>query len=150
MNSQSDRASSDPLLATGGTSLRVYLYLLQANRSMGIRELQRSMGFKSPTTARHHLERLVELGLVDRRPDGYIALKPKGILGDLFVHTGRVFPRSLFLSSFLVSSTIGCILTGLCGIVGDVLLSVASLISLYDSYVHYRVLRELYMEKEND
>ncbi|MEB3756558.1 MAG: LexA family transcriptional regulator [Desulfurococcales archaeon] len=148
MSDQPNRTSNDPLLATGGTSLRVYLYLLQANRPMGIRELQRSMGFKSPTTARHHLERLVELGLVERKLNGYIALKPKGILGELFVHTGKVFPRSLFLSSFLVSSTIGCIFTGLCGIVGDALLSVASIISLYDSYVHYRVLKELFSEKE--
>ncbi|MCE4614456.1 MAG: LexA family transcriptional regulator [Desulfurococcales archaeon] len=147
MSDQPDRSSSDPLLATGGTSLRVYLYLLQVNKPLGIRELQRSMGFKSPTTARHHLERLVELGLVERRLNGYIALKPKGILGDLFIHTGRVLPRSLFLSSFLVSSTIGCIFTGLCGIAGDALLSVASIISLYDSYVHYRVLKELFTEK---
>ncbi|MEB3755371.1 MAG: hypothetical protein GSR79_00700, partial [Desulfurococcales archaeon] len=66
MSDQPNRTSSDPLLATGGTSLRVYLYLLQVNRPIGIRELQRSMGFKSPTTARHHLERLVDLGLVEK------------------------------------------------------------------------------------
>jgi hypothetical protein len=105
------------------------------------------MGFRSPTTARHHLDRLVELGLAEKKLEGYIALRPRGILGDLFIHTGRVLPRSLFLSSFLVSSTIGCIVTGYCGLVGDIILSVASIISLYDSYIHYRVFREMFSEK---
>ncbi len=145
----SKEQQSDPLLVIGGTSLRVYLLLLQSERPLGIREVQRTLGFKSPTTARHHLERLVELGLASRTQTGYKALKPDGVLGELVFHAGRVLPRSVFLSSFLVSSAIGCLATGLCGLMGDVLLSVASVISVYDSYRVYKAWSKIIKLNEN-
>jgi DNA-binding MarR family transcriptional regulator len=48
-----------------GNTLRVYLELLKAqNGHLGVRQIQRSLGFSSPSLAQYHLERLVEMGLV--------------------------------------------------------------------------------------
>ncbi|MEB3825205.1 MAG: LexA family transcriptional regulator [Desulfurococcales archaeon] len=138
-----DRSTEDPLILLGGTSLRVYLYLLHAGKPVGIRELQRDMGFKSPTTARHHLEKLVELGLARRVEEGFIAVKPRGVLGGLYNILGVVVPRSVLLSSFLATSTLICLLTRECGILGLSLFIVGTSISVWESYMFYRDYREL-------
>ena len=96
----------DPIAVLGGTALRVYLYLLAAGRPVGVRELQRALGFKSPSTARHHLERLASLGLAVRGPRGYVAVKPSGLLGEFIALSGRILPRSLFLAGLLLGGSI--------------------------------------------
>lgn len=48
-----------------GNTLRVYTYLFKVQRS-GVRETQRSLGFKSASLAQYHLDKLVELGLATR------------------------------------------------------------------------------------
>ncbi len=94
----------DPVTTLGGTALRVYLYLVIHRRPVGVREVQRALGFRSPSTARHHLERLVELGLVEKTSEGYIA-KSSGVLGLLyFVTYGRFIPRLLVVTAFLAAS----------------------------------------------
>jgi DNA-binding transcriptional ArsR family regulator len=96
----------DPLEALGGTALRVYLYLLLARRPVGVRELQRRMGFSSPSTARHHLERLTALGLAVKTPEGYRAVPPRRGLLRLFVATrGRLVPVSLAAAAFTAAAT---------------------------------------------
>lgn len=50
-----------------GNTLRVYWFLLQCpNSSGGPRQIQRELGFKSPALAAYHLDKLIELGLVDK------------------------------------------------------------------------------------
>ena len=50
-----------------GNTLRVYWYLLQCtNNSSGPRQIQRELGFKSPALAAYHLDKLLELGLVEK------------------------------------------------------------------------------------
>ncbi|MEB3779577.1 MAG: ArsR family transcriptional regulator [Desulfurococcales archaeon] len=91
----------DPIQVIGGTSLRVYLTLLSLDKPVGIRELQRILGFKSPSTARHHLERLVDLGLVERSGGGYRAKRPReGLLTTYMVVKGRLLPRLIVTASF--------------------------------------------------
>lgn len=48
-----------------GNTLRVYTYLFKVQRS-GVRETQRSLGFKSASLAQYHLDKLVDLGLATR------------------------------------------------------------------------------------
>ena len=51
-----------------GKTLKVYWYMLQQpNRSVGVREIQRALRFSSPSVALHHLEKLEDLGLVQKR-----------------------------------------------------------------------------------
>ena len=48
-----------------GNTLRVYWQLLRSSRgAVGVREVQRSLGFSSPALAAYHLNKLEELGLV--------------------------------------------------------------------------------------
>jgi preprotein translocase subunit SecF len=50
-----------------GNTLRVYWYLLQCNNnSSGPRHIQRGLGFKSPALAAYHLDKLLDLGLVEK------------------------------------------------------------------------------------
>jgi len=50
-----------------GNTLRVYWFLLECpNNSAGPRQIQRELGFKSPALAAYHLDKLIELGLVDK------------------------------------------------------------------------------------
>ena len=48
-----------------GNTLRVYTYLFKVQKS-GIREAQRSLGFKSASLAQYHLDKLVELQLATK------------------------------------------------------------------------------------
>jgi len=51
-----------------GKTLKVYWYMLQQpSRSVGVREIQRALRFSSPSVALHHLEKLEDLGLVQKR-----------------------------------------------------------------------------------
>jgi len=53
-----------------GKTLRVYYYMLLAGRAVGIREVQRKLGFSSPSVAAYHLDKLVELGLAKKEVKG--------------------------------------------------------------------------------
>ncbi len=55
-----------------GNTLRVYWALLNAKDGvMGVRELQRQLGFSSPTLAAYHLNKLVDLELVIKEISDY-------------------------------------------------------------------------------
>ena len=55
-----------------GNTLRVYWMLLQSrNASIGVREVQRQLGFSSPALASYHLNKLAELGLVEEKNGEY-------------------------------------------------------------------------------
>jgi hypothetical protein len=55
-----------------GNTLRVYWYLLQRiNTSCGPRQIQRELDFKSPALAVYHLDKLIELGLVEKSNGEY-------------------------------------------------------------------------------
>ncbi len=88
--------------ALKGKTLLVYWYLLQQpSRTVGVRQVQRSLSFSSPSIAVHHLEKLQDLGLVNKRGTGEYVLEEEvkvGILR-LFTHMGRfLVPRYLFYS----------------------------------------------------
>jgi len=93
-----------------GKTWSVYWLLLKTGRPMGVREVQRSLRFSSPSVALHHLERLRELGLVGKDDDsGNYFLINEVKIGVLrhFVKLGRLlFPRFFFYAIFTSSSTI--------------------------------------------
>ncbi|RLG83780.1 MAG: LexA family transcriptional regulator [Thermoprotei archaeon] len=91
------RVARDPLLTLSGSSLQVYLILLTSKKPLGIREVQRRAGFKSPNSARHHLDKLIERGFAYRVDDGYVAVKPRGSLVSLFIIIRNImFPKMFF------------------------------------------------------
>jgi predicted DNA-binding transcriptional regulator len=88
-----------------GKTLLVYWYLLeQPSHTVGIREVQRALGFSSPSIAVHHLEKLQDLGLVEKKGTGEYVLVEEVKVGILrfFTHIGRfLVPRYLFYSVLL-------------------------------------------------
>ena len=85
-----------------GKTLLVYWYMLRASGStVGVREVQRSLGFSSPSIAAYHLERLVSLSLVEKSMIGeyYLTQQVKVGLLKFFTRLGRfLVPRYLFYS----------------------------------------------------
>ncbi len=138
--SETDR---DPVEALAGTSIRVYLYLVRRNGYVGVREVQRALGFKSPSTARHHLERLVSLGLAEKSTYGYKARPPKGLLGEFVVLRGRLVPRTLFSSGFLAAATIAYALMPGRDPAAVAVMAIASLVQAVNSVQLYRSVKRL-------
>lgn len=105
-----------------GKTLRVYWYLLGASdRSGGVRGIQRSLHFSSPSIALHHLEKLQNLGLVTKRDTGEYVLKEEVRVGLLrfFTRVGRfLVPRYLFYSVWLSTMLLTYLL--LYGITGGI------------------------------
>ncbi len=85
-----------------GKTLLVYWFMLRSpSSSVGVREIQRTLGFSSPSVAAHHLEKLLSLGLVDKTLTGDYFLTREVKVGILkfFTRLGRfMIPRYLFYS----------------------------------------------------
>ncbi len=90
--------------ALKGKTLLVYWYLLQQpTHTVGIRQVQRALGFSSPSIAVHHLGKLDDLGLVRKKMTGEYVLEEEVKVGVLkfFTRMGRfLVPRYLFYSVF--------------------------------------------------
>ena len=104
----SDLSSSDLAVIESqlkGKTLRIYWYLLRSPSSrVGVREIQRSLGFSSPSVASHHLEKLLSLGLIEKSMTGEYFLVQEVKVGLLrfFTRLGRfLVPRYLFYSLWL-------------------------------------------------
>jgi predicted DNA-binding transcriptional regulator len=108
--------------ALKGKTLIVYWYLLQQpTHTVGIREVQRALGFSSPSIAVHHLEKLQDLGLIQKKVTGEYVLQEEVKVGILrfFTRIGRyLVPRYLFysvlfstmLTAYLTLCTLGQII----------------------------------------
>jgi predicted DNA-binding transcriptional regulator len=90
-----------------GKTLLIYWYFLKSHDStVGVREIQRSLGFSSPSVAAHHLEKLLSLGLVEKTKTGEYFLVQQVKVGVLrfFTKMGRfLVPRYLFYSVLLTT-----------------------------------------------
>jgi len=90
--------------ALRGKAWKVYWLLLKNGRPMSVREVQRALHFSSPSVANHHLERLCELGLVQKQDiGGHYSLVSEVKIGVLrhFVKLGKMlFPRYFFYAVF--------------------------------------------------
>jgi DNA-binding transcriptional ArsR family regulator len=92
-----------------GTTLRVYWYLFKSTRPVGVRETQRALSMSSPSIALYHLEKLRELGVVDKNPGGDYSLREQVQVGSLkaFLKVGSlILPRYLFYAIFLSTAVI--------------------------------------------
>ena len=89
-----------------GNTLRVYWYLLQSSsRNVGPREIQRKLGFSSPALAVYHLEKLVELGLVEKVSGEYRLTRVVnvGILKHFLKLRGFLVPRFVLYASMFAT-----------------------------------------------
>ncbi len=96
------KKQNEPL---GGTTLKVYLKLLMLNKPVGVRELQRLMNFKSPSTSKYHLDKLLQLGYVIKDEKGnYIPRKNENNIISLYVSfLGLLIPRFILYAVFVTT-----------------------------------------------
>ena len=95
-----------------GKTLKVYAHLLRADSS-GVREIQRDLGFSSPSVALHHLEKLERLGVVGQDNMGKYFIAKKVDVGVLsaFTSIGRLtLPRLGFYAAFFTTIAVAYML----------------------------------------
>ncbi|TLY13614.1 MAG: hypothetical protein E6K84_03925 [Thaumarchaeota archaeon] len=95
-----------------GKTLKVYAHLLRVDSS-GVREIQRDLGFSSPSIALHHLEKLERLGVVGQDNLGRYFIARKVDVGVLsaFTSIGRLtLPRLGFYAAFFTTIAIAYLL----------------------------------------
>ncbi len=86
-----------------GNTLRTYFALLSSEKGvMGVRELQRKLGFSSPALASYHLRKLEELGLVIEDRGDYRLVKEVrvGVLTQFIKLGTHMLPRYVLYAAF--------------------------------------------------
>ncbi len=89
-----------------GKTLTVYLYLLKHGKAAGVREVQKELGFSSPSVAFHHLDKLVSLGVVEKDEyDRYVLARKvdTGVLQSFVSVAGFTLPRLGFYAAFFTT-----------------------------------------------
>jgi hypothetical protein len=99
-----------------GKTLQVYLYILRTGGAVGVREVQKELGFSSPSVAFHHLDKLINLGILEKdQYDRYVIAKKvdAGILQAFVSVGGLQLPRLGFYAAFFSTLTVAYLLTSL-------------------------------------
>jgi len=89
-----------------GNTLRAYWALLNSeDRFVGVRELQRKLGFSSPALASYHLNKLVEMKLVVKeRGDYRLVREVRGGILKQFIKLGTfMFPRYVLYATMFTT-----------------------------------------------
>ena len=83
-----------------GTTFNVYSYVLKETKPVGPRDVMRGANLSSPSVAYRHLQKLEDLGLIEKNEKGRYVIKEKAkISGYLWVGKTLV-PRLIFYSLF--------------------------------------------------
>ena len=87
-----------------GNTLNVYAYVVHKGKPVGTRDVTRGANLSSTSVAHRHLQKLEELGLLERNQYGDYVLREKtGVRG--YVWVGRsLVPRLLFYSFFFMGA----------------------------------------------
>ena len=89
-----------------GKTLQVYWYILKsAGSNVGVREVQKALGFSSPRLAAYHLEKLEELGLVKNMHGEYYLVKEVkvGVLKQFVRFGAFLLPRHFFYATMFTT-----------------------------------------------
>lgn len=89
-----------------GKTLQVYMYMIKRKEAVGVREVQRDLGFSSPSVANYHIEKLTQLALVSQDEYGryYVVQKVQVGVLQAFVNVGGYsVPRLLFFAAFFTT-----------------------------------------------
>lgn len=85
-----------------GNTLYVYWYLFKKKQNpTGVREVQRALGFSSSSSADYHLQKLMEMGLIDKDTFGNYRIKKAvkvGVMNSFLFVGGLAFPKHLLYS----------------------------------------------------
>lgn len=87
-----------------GNTLRVYWNLLNSSEEfIGPRQVQRELGFSSPSLAVYHLDKLLDLGLVEKNSGEYKIKEiiDVGVLKQFMKWKGIVIPRHVTYATLI-------------------------------------------------
>ena len=104
-------ASEDAVIESElkGKTLLVYMYMLRSpTEAVGVREVQRELGFSSPSVSSYHLTKLLELGLIENVYGDYKVVKEVkvGVLRQFVTLGGVMLPRYLFYAVLVTTMII--------------------------------------------
>jgi len=85
-----------------GTTLRVYLYVVKQNKPVGPRDVMREVNLSSPSGAYRHLQKLENLGLLEKNRYGRYVVKEKASIKGHFWIGRNLVPRLIFYSFFFI------------------------------------------------
>ena len=89
-----------------GTTFRVYLYMMKMDHSVGPRGIMRGLDLSSPSIAYRHLQKLLDLGVVEKDSHGDYQIKEK-VSFEGFAWIGRtLLPRLILYSFFFIGMLI--------------------------------------------
>ena len=122
---------------------------------MSLRDVQRLVGFSSPSTAVYHLDRLKTRGLVDKNVEGkYYAVKTKklGVLRFFVLVGGRLVPKSLVYGIVLL--LVAVVALHLASYRFEILLALipaflAAAVFWYETFDLFRYKRDLFRKRSN-
>jgi hypothetical protein len=87
-----------------GYTLSVYAFIVRADKPVGTREVTRGAELSSTSVAAHHLQKLEDLGLIEKNSYGNYVLKAKAsIEGHVWVGKNLV-PRLMFYAFFFIGA----------------------------------------------
>ncbi len=138
------KEKNPPILPLGSTTLRVYLELVKCRKPLGVREVQRRLGFRSPNTAKYHLDRLEAMGLVEKVLEGYKAKRDEStILSVYTTFLGFLLPKILPYTIALTAGLIAYIVLSwpIIDYTLLILFTAALTIMWYEGLSLYRLLR---------
>jgi len=85
-----------------GTTLRVYVILVKQDKPLGPREIMRLGNLSSPSVAYRQLQKLEDLGLVEKDQFGEYTIKQRQSVKGHFWIGRKLFPRLVFYSFFFL------------------------------------------------
>ena len=89
-----------------GITLKVYLYVAKNYGPVGTREVTRGLNLSSPSVAYRHLEKLEELGLLQKNEFGEYVVKRKArVNGHMWIGR-RLLPKMLVYSTVFLGTLI--------------------------------------------
>ncbi len=155
-----EKNNEDIISSLTGMALRVFVYALKKAKDVGVRETQRDLGLKSASHSQYHLQRLEQLGLLEKNTNNRYNLKEEyenlrslkiGILTEIYVFKGWVIPSLGLFSGFLVSSLIITILfySLLTPLAAIIFVSIALFLSsIYSGYRAISIIRSFKQSEE--
>ncbi|HIE36890.1 TPA: hypothetical protein EYP83_01875 [Candidatus Geothermarchaeota archaeon] len=131
-----------------GTTLKVYLHILRRGKDkIGVRELMRELGMKTPSHAYYHLDKLVTIGLLEKKYGDYYINKNIKIdyLRDFIITSGLIIPKFLFYTMFnlviFLYSLIAPNIHELYWYITIISSSIGTAISMYQTIMSYKKLK---------
>lgn len=92
------------------TAMLIYVYISSHSRDdLRLRDVQRAMGFSSPSSALFHLEKLESAGLVVKDPIGNYRTKTRikvGLVRNFIFIRGALIPKHIFYAAVTTTVSI--------------------------------------------